>query len=249
MKNQLYTFSYDELENFLQFANTIAPIVPMKEAKKKNKVIVMRQDVDLDFLPSYDVYKIQKKIGITSTFFVLTTATTYNIASHTIRNMLSEMVKDGFEIGLHFDPTIYGDISFDELQVMAEFECEILENIIKTPISSISLHNPSISGEFPQFKGYINAYSKELFEDKRYLSDSMRIDPDLHPYRGKDPYTFVRSATKYPLQIVLHPEQFLVDGGDYVDTITRYNETIMNDIMHNYLDTLFITRRNELSLK
>jgi len=247
MKKQQYTFSYDELEKFLRYANTIAPIVPMNEAKKKEKVIIMRQDVDLDFLPSYDVYKIQKKIGITSTFFVLTTAPTYNVASYTIRKMLKEMVKSGFEIGLHFDPTIYGDISSDKLQKQAEYECGVLEDVIKKPISSISLHNPSISGKYPQFKGYINAYSKELFEDKRYLSDSMRIDPDLHPYRGKDPYEFVRSATKYPLQIVLHPEQFLAEGGDYVDTITRYNETIMNDIMHNYLDTLFITRRNELS--
>jgi len=78
MKNQLSTFSYSWLEKFLRFANKMAPIVPMREATKNKKVIILRQDVDLDFQPSYDVYKIQKKIGITSTFFVLTTASTYN---------------------------------------------------------------------------------------------------------------------------------------------------------------------------
>lgn len=246
MKNQPYTFSYDELEKFLRFANKIAPIVPMREATKKKKVIILRQDVDLDFQPSYDVYKIQKKIGITSTFFVLTTASTYNILSHSIRKMLKEMIKDGFEIGLHFDPTIYGNISSGDLQKQVEYECEMLERIIKKPIISISLHNPSYTGEYPQFKGYINAYSKELFEDKRYISDSMRIDPELHPFRGKDPYEFVQHAKKYPLQIVLHPEQFLEKGGDYIDTIIRYHSNQMNTIVHEYFDNLSIIRRKRL---
>lgn len=156
------------------------------------------------------------------------------------------MVQDGFEIGLHFDPSIYGNISQKELQKKADIECQILQEIVKEPIHSISLHNPSISGEYPFFEGYINAYSKELFCDERYISDSMRVDPLLHPYRGKDPYEFVRSATKYPLQIVLHPEQFLEEGGDYVDTITRYNETVMNDIMHDYINTLSTIRGKEL---
>jgi len=156
--------------------------------------------------------------------------------------MLKEMIKNGFEIGLHFDPTIYGHVSSADLQKQVKYECEMLERIIKKPIISISLHNPSYTGEYPQFKGYINAYSKELFDDKRYISDSMRVDPYLHPFRGKDPYEFVQQAKKYPLQIVLHPEQFLEKGGDYVDTIIRYNEKMMNDILHDYINTLSVIR-------
>jgi len=53
-------------------------------------------------------------------------------------------------------------------------------------------------------------------------------------------------AKKYPLQIALHPEQFLEKGGDYLDTITRHTSNMTNDILHEYLDTLSSIRRDKL---
>ena len=78
-----------------------------------------------------------------------------------------------------------------------KLECKILEEITEESIVSISLHNPSISGEYPLFEGYFNAYSEELFSDDRYISDSMRVDPTLHPFRGKDPYEFIKNANNF----------------------------------------------------
>ena len=242
-----YKFSYDELEKFLIYAKKFAPIVPMKEsATREGKYIILRHDVDLDICPSYEVSKIEKEIGVNATFFVLTTSYTYNIHSSKIRKLLIEMVGDGFEIGLHFNPSVYGDITLTELYEKVKFECQILENVIDEPIVSISLHSPSSSGEYPLFKGYINAYSKELFSDEQYLSDSMKVDASLHPFRGKDPYEFVRQAKKYPLQMVLHPEQFFENGGDYVDTIGRYMSMIGDNILRGYLYDLSLIREEKL---
>lgn len=247
LKNEEYKFSYEELKRFLIYAKKFAPIVPMRESMtRKGKYIILRHDVDQDIYPSYEVSKIEKKIGVNATFFVLTTSYTYNLQSSKIRELLIEMARDGFEIGLHFDPSVYGNITLAELQEKVKFECQILENIIDEPIVSISLHNPSVSGKYPSFKGYINAYSKKLFSDEQYLSDAMRVDTSLHPFRGKDPYEFVRQAKKYPLQITLHPEQFLEEGGDYVDTIGRYMSRMGNDILHDYLDVLSLIRREKL---
>lgn len=242
-----FTFSYDELREFLTFIKTKAEVGAMRNVNKaKGDFIILRQDIDLDFYPSYEVMKIQRELGMTSTFFVLTSSPTYNPQASRIRKMLREMAESGFEIGLHFDPSIYGDANHEKLCEKVEFECEILEGIIGEPVASISLHNPSISGEYPQFEGYLNAYSKALFSDDRYISDSMRVDPTLHPFRGKDPYAFVQNASSFPLQIVLHPEQFLESGGFYEDTINRYISDLKNELFTGYESTLEIIRRGRL---
>ena len=242
-----YTFSYDELRDFLTSARGIAKIGTMRDAiNHPDKFIILRQDIDLDFSPSFEVMKLQRELGITSTFFVLTSAYTYNPQTIIIREMLKEMAESGFEIGLHFDPSIYGNIGHDELVEKLEMECKILEEITGVPVTSISLHNPSISGEYPQFEGYLNAYSEEFFADERYISDSMRVDSTVHPFRGKNPHEFIRNAEKFPLQIVLHPEQFLEAGGTYEDTIKRYLSDLEEKIMREYNDTLTIIRRDRL---
>jgi hypothetical protein len=104
------------------------------------------------------------------------------------------MIDSGFEIGLHFDPTIYNNI-----ELGFKKEVEIFEKVFDTEIKSVSLHNPSIHGSYPLFDGYINAYSPELFEESRYLSDSLRN------FRGKDPFEFIKNIKDKPMQIVLHP--------------------------------------------
>lgn len=240
-------FSFNEIEKFLRYCKKIAPVVPMKDYRtNKGKCIILRQDVDLDLYPSYEFVKIQKKLGIRSTFFILTTSHTYNPQSRNLRSILREMSEDGFEIGLHFDPSIYRDATRAQLEKEVKAECAILEKITGTTIKSIALHNPSISGEYPLFKNYLNAYAKEIFSDKQYLSDSMRVDPTLHPYREKDPYKFVKNVKKFPVQISLHPEQFIEHGGDYLDTIMRYTSCMNNIILHDYLESLDVIRRKKL---
>ena len=242
-----FMFSYDELRDFLAFIKTIAEVGPLRGANQaKGNYIILRQDIDLDFYPSYEVMKMQRELEITSTFFVLTSSPTYNPQTSRIRQMLREMARDGFEIGLHFDPSVYGNVGNEVLAEKVKFESRILEDIIGEPVTSIALHNPSLSGEYPQFEGYLNAYSEYFFSDDRYISDSMRVDPNLHPFRGKDPYEFIKNAKKFPLQIVLHPEQFLKNGGYFPDTINRYISDTENEINRVYESALAAIRRDSL---
>jgi hypothetical protein len=248
-RNSTYSFSYAELEAILADTKKIAPIIPLKDyPKNKGRCIILRQDIDLDVYPSYDAYRIQKKLGIKSSFYVLTTSETYNPRSPRIRRMLREMAEDGFEIGLHFDPMVYGRASRKVMQSKVDFEAGIIEEITGEPVLSIALHNPSLLGEYPKFDGYINAYDREIFSDENYISDSMKVDPLVHPYRGKDPLKFLKSVKRFPVQFVLHPEQFLGGGGDYVDTITRHTSREASRIMREYLDTLTTIRRDKLYL-
>jgi len=240
-----YSFSYDELRDFLVFLKGQGDIGSMRDVRS-GKYIILRQDIDMDFYPSFEVMKMQLELDIRSTFFVLLTSPTYNPQAPGIREKLREMSVNGYEIGLHFDPSVYRNASEERIIECAKAECRILEDITGEKVNSISLHNPSVSGQYPIFNGYKNAYSKELFADNRYISDSMRVDPSAHPFRGKNPYEFVRNATEFPLQIVLHPEQFLKAGGNYTDSIERYISETRDHLAGEYQHTLETIRRNRL---
>lgn len=235
-------FSYSELEDFLAFAKKHVRIGPMRDFRKGGKYAILRQDVDRDISPSFEVAAIQKKLGIRSTFFVLLTSPTYNPQGQAVRKTLRGLADDGFEIGLHFDPQAYGRQTDRKLREIVRMECRALEFITGQRVESVALHNPSLLGKLPLFKDVINAHDKEVFAPERYLSDSMRIDPQIDAFRGKNPYEFVRTAKKFPIQIVLHPEQFLHGGGDYVDTIMRYSMKTTTEVMNDYINVLETVR-------
>lgn len=230
-----WMFTYNELKKFLLFCKKRYPVISFEKYDKDTKCILLRHDVDLDFYPSYILSQIEKKLGVSSTFFVLLNSSDYNIFSREIREQLKVMVDSGFEIGLHFDPLVYNNHSLGYLQDKVYEECLLLEGLIGKKVKSISLHNPSWLNKYPLFKGYTNTYSKHFFEDKKYLSDGMRVDSITHPFRGKNPYDFVESAISFPLQICLHPEQFFVEDGDYIDTITRYFNMRINKVLHSHM--------------
>jgi len=134
----------------------------------------------------------------------------------------------GFEIGLHFDPTLYDE---ETMRSAVDREIEILSFAVGSEVRSISLHNPSISGQYPLFDGYRNAYDPAIFDDDCYLSDSRM------QFRGKDPYEFVKRAIEKPIQVLLHPMHFSPEGGGYdavvSDGIQQYIQRIHKSFQPN----------------
>ena len=213
--NNRILFRYDHLKDFILYATEIAKIVSFANWGDEN-CIILRHDVDLDLGAAYNLSIIEKECGVESTFFIMTSCDTYNPLSKTNRQMLLEMTKNGFEIGLHFDPTIYGNISPSELKSKVDVEAKILESITDQRVKSISLHNPSLHGQYPEFEGYINVYHKDFFSDGSYMSDSCM------DFRGKDPFEFVLKAKEKPIQILLHPLHYTENGGDYIEIFASF---------------------------
>ncbi len=84
----------------------------------------------------------------------------------------------GHTIGLHFDEQRYNGCSND-LNVMADYikkECLILEDVLDTQVSVVSMHRPSkaILEQEISIPGIINSYSKVFFKEFKYLSDSRK---------------------------------------------------------------------------
>jgi len=195
-----------------------------------SNVVLLRHDVDLDLAAAHRFALISKECGVSSTFFVLTTAETYNPSDRQSRTYLLDISRMGFEIGLHFDPTIYPEgLTLENLSRKVDQEAALLSGIVEKPIQSVSIHNPSMHGRYPLFPGYINAYDPKLFSEEQYLSDSRMV------FRH-DPFGFVARANRVPVQILLHPFHYTEDGAAYPEILARFVRTFVHDLDERFQD-------------
>jgi len=234
-------FSYTELRKFLMYLRDNFKVTSLGGWDGSNAVI-MRHDVEHDLKSAYKMALLELECEVPATYFAMTTCHTYNLMSISNRKLLTRISDMGFEIGLHFDPDVYGDIPSNDLRRKVELEAQILESIINKKVKSISLHNPSKRGNYPTFPGFRNAYSTEIAHDDIYISDSC-----MH-FRGKDLYSFVTRAKRHPVQILLHPIHYSEKGLDYPEIFSD----LLIDLAHE-LDSDFRqdnpTYREQLSDK
>ncbi len=219
-------FQYDQLREFFGAINDLGTTQRFKDWQGAN-VFLMRHDVDFDIKLAHQLAEIEQDEGIVSTFFILTTCESYNVSCDRNRKLLREMVAMGHEIGLHFDPTLYGDA----LDPAVQKEADLLSFVADEKVNSISLHNPSIHGQFPLFDGFVNAYDKSMFSDDNYISDS------CYMFRGKNPFEFIKRISNSMIQILLHPMHYSESGGGYdevcVDTLLRYMQEVHSTFLIN----------------
>jgi len=211
-------FSPSQLQKFLLYAKEVAPIVTLQNASNKNEII-LRHDVDISLKSAFEVAKLEEKLNITSSFFVMVTNPLYNVFTKKNRDYLKEISKRGFEVGLHFDSEVYDDSG--DLEDCLDMESEMLGEIVDTKICSVSLHNP-VEGRYLEFKKYNNAYSVGL-SDTNYLSDS-RMD-----FRVKNLYEFVKRATHISIQLLLHPAHWIGEDRDYVEICHESVQDFISD--------------------
>ena len=183
---------------------------------------ILRHDVDIDLHCAYKMASIESEMGISSTYFILSTSDLYNINSKKNRQLIKKMDKDGFEIGLHFDPTIYGDVSDEQLYMHVLNETKIIEDIIGKKIESISLHNPSVHNKYPIFINYNNAYDKRFFSEENYISDSCKS------FRNKDIFKFIEYGKDNIIQVVFNPIHFSEKQETYSES---FLEIIKNKVI------------------
>jgi hypothetical protein len=216
-------FTYKQYRQFLNEINRLGRTQLFKNWKGDN-VFLLRHDVDFDIGLAHKLALIEEEEHVVSTFFILTTCESYNALSKKNLILLREMIGMGHEIGLHFDPSLYDK----KLETVLEKEIDILSFATRNEIKSISLHNPSIHGQYPIFNGYINAYDPKWFSDDNYISDSMFL------FRGKDPYEFLKNINKNMIQILLHPMHYTETGGGYDEIFCDYFIRYINEVHNSF---------------
>jgi len=215
-RNEYFTLDfYDKL------INIVTKSICVKNYQNHKTGLILRHDVDLSIDLAYKFSRIEKKNSKMSTYYILMTSDLYNPFSNGSKKIIKSMLDEGFEIGLHFDPTVYGDISEKELEEKFYNEIDIFESVFNFKIQSYSLHNLSINGESLNFKGIINAYNTDIFSDECYISDSS------FSFRGKDAIKFIKKSENKLVQFLTHPAQYFSQG-----EVTY--EKAMNVIINNY---------------
>ncbi len=165
--------------------------------------IILRHDVDIDIDSALLISKIEKALGVRSTFFFLISSNLYNVLTRENQKKILEINKLGHEIGLHFDFSIYGGLKNNQINKKIILQKNILENIIEEKIKTISIHRP---GDIKNLKkrlnicSLINVYSKKFTGDINYFSDSKG-----NWNYGFPPYLEIFKKQKQSIQLLTHP--------------------------------------------
>lgn len=185
--------------------------------------ILLRHDVDYDLEAADAIRRIEEEEGVRSSFLFLVSTDFYNVASTTGRRFLAELLRQGFDVGLHFDPDVHGATPLD---VAFAAERAFLESITGHPLASVSLHNPSAHQRYPLFEGVVNAYDPRWFGPDRYVSDSSRR------WR-RDPLAFLAADRPPIVQVLTHPVHFSEQGSGYRRQFDRM-ATHWSERLHDY---------------
>ncbi|GFZ33521.1 hypothetical protein CSC2_40470 [Clostridium zeae] len=218
-------FTYKEYELLIELMKQVNIIYTFKTLPENpSSGIILRHDIDFDIDTAYTLSTIEEQKDVRSTYFVLISSELYNTNSSKNRKLLHSMHDKGFEIGLHFDPLVYGNLDDEKMQVNMKNECNILENIINDKVHSVSLHRPSIYNVYPVFQGYKNAYSEEFFNSELYISDSCK------DFRGKDIFEFIKKGKENLIQVLLHPIHFGKIEATYIQALNKIFERKISEL-------------------
>ncbi len=163
----------------------------------KNKEFVLRHDLDMSPSRALKMARLEARMGVYSTYFVLVRTNIYNHLSTENKNAIKEILQLGHEIGLHLDADYY---SLNNIDRFAKLESNILEDFHNTKVRVISFHRPqkSLLGSNELIGGRIHTYMPRFFTEMGYCSDSKGQWNDF-------PFELQNFKDGKALQVLTHP--------------------------------------------
>ena len=196
----------------------------------RGRCVILRHDIDYSLEQAVKLARLEKELGVRSTYFVLLSSDFYNPASSSSYRDLHEILDLGHDIGLHFDETAYDYDRFG-IEYYIRKEARILSDLIGVNISSFSLHRPNHFTLETQIRipGLINSYGEEFFNGFKYLSDSRR--------RWREPVEEIIEKGEYEKLHILthafwyHDEERDISRTvlDFIRSASRERESTMKD--------------------
>lgn len=144
------------------------------EYESHQRCVILRHDIDNSIPQAVRLAEVEAEAGVKSTWFLLLRTDFYNPVSASSLKALRYMQGMGHEIGLHFDEALYPNETPEQITGRILREKEILSDILRTPVTTVSMHRPSkamLSANL-QIAGMVNSYGQTFFNDFKYLSDS-----------------------------------------------------------------------------
>ncbi|MDR0910252.1 MAG: hypothetical protein LBM77_10865 [Spirochaetaceae bacterium] len=192
--------------------------------------VIFRHDVDFSVEAALDIAKIDKELGVTSTFFFLLNSDFYNIFSRRSYEQIAEIHRLGHCVALHLDKVFYEIPSF--AQRSHEIFCSWLTFSQK---DIISIHRPGCLTPDNPLKNVMSTYDDRFVKDMRYFSDS--------GYKWREcPLTSKEFAEGHNIQLLLHPIWWVYDGNTCEQKFEKFLEQrqqiLKEELQNNFSEKL-----------
>lgn len=130
------------LKEAIKSGYKIANFKNHQKFKNAKQVILLRHDIDSQPRRHLEIAKIEKSLGISSTFFVRVHGEYYGVFDQENYKIIKKIAQLGHEIGLHSEARTYSTIYKEDPKNIFLKEKAILEQIIGKKIVSASEHAP-----------------------------------------------------------------------------------------------------------
>ena len=230
-------FSYNEFKNLINMVQQNLPIVDYKDVKDNTKKFcVLRHDIEFSIDRAYKLAKIEKELGVVSTYTVQVRNNTYNALSEKNIDLISKIRELGHHIGLHQNPP--SSMKLDTLKDYIMRDITILEDCYGFEIDRFAFHRPKKEylNCYVELDNRINCYDKKFFhffEDKPESLEILYLADSNHKWKYGYPLDFDFSKIN-KLQLLTHPFSWSDSGGDnygnFVTLIRERNDELVNSM-------------------
>ena len=230
-------FSYNEFKNLINMVQQNLPIVDYKDVNDNTKKFcVLRHDIEFSIDRAYKLAKIEKELGVVSTYTVQVRNNTYNALSEKNIDLISKIRELGHHIGLHQNPP--SSMKLDTLKDYIMRDITILEDCYGFEIDRFAFHRPKKEylNCYVELDNRINCYDKKFFhffEDKPESLEILYLADSNHKWKYGYPLDFDFSKIN-KLQLLTHPFSWSDNGGDnygnFVTLIRERNDELVNSM-------------------
>ena len=229
-------FSYNEYKNIISIIKEHLPIVDFKNVSNNTlKFCILRHDIEFSIDRAYKLAKIEKEIGVSSTYTVQIRNNTYNALSEKNINLIKKIRDLGHHIGLHQNPPY---MSPEELEKYVSEDIKTLEKCYGFEVDRFAFHRPKkeyLKAYF-ELPNKINCYDRKFFhffETKPKELDVLYLADSNHEWKYGYPLDFDFSKIN-KLQLLTHPFSWSECGGDnygnFLSLIRERNNELVNSM-------------------
>lgn len=169
--------------------------------KLNSPTLLLRHDIDFSLNHAWKMAKLEHKLDIKSTYFILLYNDFYNPLTPSSKEIIKNIKDMGHEIGIHWDSRNYRDESWKK---KFKRDLQILSDIIREPILSGSQHEPASTSlikisKLLKFEAYSSNFKKFI-----YTSDSSMT------WRKYTPLDLLENQLNF--QFLAHPFWWMTPG-------------------------------------
>lgn len=198
----------------------------------KRRSCLLRHDIDTSLKCALEMAQIEYSLNIKSTYFLMLRSPAYNLFSRYAHDVISKLTSLGHEIALHFDAAHPAAMTKDLCEVVRE-ESEILSQLCRRQIVSVSFHQPSksiLEGNL-EIPGLTNTYNKKQMQGWYYSSDSNRV------WKEHNALTLFEQRDHLKVQILIHPIWWMYSDENIEDAWDSAIKDNFKIMQQQFLDT------------